>query len=270
MKIHKLKKASLQRDGSSGWIWADGPLLFYEKLQRAYPHLVWERNTVVKSKGYSWCAQVSGAIPEAWDDLADFLLLLRRTLLIESSLDECFALGWHSKPGQPGKPALTVLGQWIHMAKSYNMGTDSPGSLPVAGLIAEQMVEFIGRHPIYRLCDGLVAALASNPEKTFDLPQILAERLEEDTGIPFLHEALTKTRPTAQMKYCPRREDKLDNIHGSIACRDASVAGKRILIVDDIIESGITLMETCRSLREAGATAVYGLAATKTLKNRFS
>ena len=61
----------------------------------------------------------------------------------------------------------------------------------------------------------------------------------------------------------------MDNVGGSVGVHESQVAGKRLLVIDDILESGITLMETVRSLREAGATSLYGLVATKTLKRNF-
>lgn len=155
------------------------------------------------------------------------------------------------------------------MAKSYGPDADSSGSTTVTALIAEQMVEFVRRHPLYQNCDGIVAVLPSNPEKAFDLPAVLAASLEKELGMPYLNRATYKTRPTAQMKYCPTTEDKLDNISGSVGARRKMVAGKRLLVVDDILESGITLNETANSLRAAGTEKLFGLVATKTLKRKF-
>ena len=140
----------------------------------------------------------------------------------------------------------------------------------MADLIAEQMAEFIQRHPLYKSCDGILSVPPSNPDKTFDLPAYLATNLEENCGIPFLRKALFKRRLTAQMKYCPTKEDKLDNITDSIGVRNGLVAGKQLLIIDDIFESGVTFFETAKVLRAAQATALYGLVATKTLRRKFS
>jgi predicted amidophosphoribosyltransferase len=280
MRVDKIKKYKTVEDNQTAgwtdspreadyWIWVNGPTIYYNKLKAAFPDIAFERVSTASKAGYSWCVSISEIDTNKWEEIKYFLPVLRRTLCIETPLDDCFALGWHSKPGKPGKPALTALGQWISMAKSYCNDPSSPGSLPVAGLIADQMQEFIKRHPVYRHSDMLVAALPSNPDKAFDLPCVLAQTLEGDTGIPFIRQALIKTRMTAQMKYCLTLEEKVDNIRGSISSRASCVAGKTVLIIDDVFGSGVTLWETAKSLREAGAAKILGLTATKTLKRRF-
>ena len=42
--------------------------------------------------------------------------------------------------------------------------------------------------------------------------------------------------------------------------RGADVSGRRLLVVDDVTTTGATLSEAARTLRDAGAEAVYGLA----------
>ncbi len=252
------------------WIWVQGPRLYFDKLVRAFPGADLELLQVDETAGWNWCAAAAHVTPDVSASIESCMQVFQRTLFVETPLDDCFALGWHSQPGQPGKPALSTLGQWVHLAKSYSTDACSRGSRPVAGLIAEQMLEFIHRHPAYRTCDGLLAALPSNPEKTFDLPQQLAQTISEDTGLPFLQEAIFKVRPTAQMKACMTLEEKLDNISGSMGVRSELVRGKRLLLVDDILQAGITLTEMARVLREAGASQLCGLVATKTLKRRFA
>lgn len=280
MRVQRLKKYRLLPEadqpeassagGNNRLIWADGPKFYFNKLALAFPQVHFDLISNVKAPEYTWCARVTAVTNETIADLDKCLHLFRRTLYVETSLDECFALGWHSRSGGvTGKPVLTALGQWIHMSKSYGADPDSTGDMQVAGLIAEQMAEFVPRHPLYRTCDGIVTVLPSNPEKAFDLPSVLAQSLEEDCSIPFFKEALFKVRVTAQMKYSLTLEEKLDNIAGSVGVRGEIVAGKRLLIVDDILESGITLAETARVLRSAGATGLYGLVATKTLKRKF-
>ncbi len=278
MDVFKLKKYALQiemdatdseRSGHYR-LWLKGPRLYIEKLATTFPDLLLRQSLVEPTTGFDYFLDLAINPLIKVEELTICLEVFKRTLLIESDLDNCFALGWHSKPGKPGKPELTTLGQWVHLAKSYSRELESAGSLPAAGLIAEQMVEFVRRHPQYRTCSGIIAILPSNPEKHFDLPLILAELVAEDTNLPYLREALYKARPTAQMKYCFTLEDKWDNISGSIGVKAEWVKGKNLILIDDIFESGVTLGETAKVLHEAGALTIHGLVATKTLKRRFS
>lgn len=278
MNIWRLSQFCIQAEKSSLgessgrqrlWIWGKGSEAYQQALQRAFPSLNIQSVRETEFGSFDWLLDIESATAQDQAEIETCLYALCRTLLIESPLHECFALGWHSKPGRPGKPALTTLGNLVHRAKSYSLDPDSAGSLPAAGLIAEQMIEFIIRHPLYRQSDGLVAALPSNPDKAFDLPKMLAQLISKDLGLPFFSQALYKKRRTAQMKHCLSMADKLDNIADSVGVGESHVAGRHLILIDDILESGATLRETARALSQGGANCVVGLVATKTLRRTF-
>lgn len=59
----------------------------------------------------------------------------------------------------------------------------------------------------------------------------------------------------------PQARDRYKNVAGVIhLCRNADVAGKRVLLIDDIVTSGATLVECRRVLLDAGARDVVCLA----------
>ncbi|GAA4893160.1 ComF family protein [Streptomonospora salina] len=55
------------------------------------------------------------------------------------------------------------------------------------------------------------------------------------------------------------RDRRRDNLTGALAVRDpAALAGRRVVVVDDVVTTGATLAEAVRALRDAGAAVVGG------------
>jgi ComF family protein len=70
---------------------------------------------------------------------------------------------------------------------------------------------------------------------------------------------LLRVRATPHQRLLPA-EDRKKNVRGAFILRPRAakeIAGRRILLVDDIMTSGSTVAECTRVLREAGAAAVY-------------
>lgn len=73
-------------------------------------------------------------------------------------------------------------------------------------------------------------------------------------------EALARTRATVP-QWKLNLKERRQNIKGAFAVtRPEFIAGKRILLVDDIFTSGLTMEECAKVLKKAGAVTVKGLA----------
>lgn len=95
-------------------------------------------------------------------------------------------------------------------------------------------------------------------ERGYNQAALLAEHLAEELHLPLLH-SLEKTRDNKiqhKLKFAERQE----NVRGVYACRE-SLAGKRILLVDDIKTTGFTLNACAGVLKAAGARRVVCVAA---------
>ena len=119
--------------------------------------------------------------------------------------------------------------------------------------------------PLYRHVDGFAAVPCASSKK-FSLPRGFASELAKRTGKANLSEAVTKSKVTPELKNLPLAK-KLDVLLGSVAVDKAKVAGKSIVVVDDLYQSGLTINYLAEELRRAGAKEVFGLAAVKTLSN---
>jgi ComF family protein len=98
-------------------------------------------------------------------------------------------------------------------------------------------------------------------QRGFNQALLLAELFSHRWGIPLSRNNLQRTRWTEPQVNLSAHE-RADNVKGAFSLRHPQeVAGKRVLLVDDVYTTGSTVKECCRSLRGAGAeTAVLTVA----------
>ena len=99
-------------------------------------------------------------------------------------------------------------------------------------------------------------------QRGFNQAQVLAEHLGEIWGMPILPALTRRDEHVAQMKLSAEsRRRNLANCMRS----DASVSGKRVLLVDDVLTTGSTASEAARALLAAGAHRVSLVPAARTV-----
>lgn len=92
----------------------------------------------------------------------------------------------------------------------------------------------------------------------YNQSRLISGRLAGELGKPELSRALKRVRHTEMQSRLSKTERKR-NIRGAFeVVRPSKIAGKKILIIDDIITTGSTLGECGRVLTEAGAAGVLG------------
>ena len=78
--------------------------------------------------------------------------------------------------------------------------------------------------------------------------------------------ALRRTRET-QSQTGLTRHQRRQNLRGAfVAARPAEVAGRQVVLVDDVYTTGTTVYECARVLRRAGAAEIYVATAARVLK----
>lgn len=94
----------------------------------------------------------------------------------------------------------------------------------------------------------------------YDHARLMAKVLSSELGLPFIA-ALEKTRKTKPMFGLGRAERRA-NVLGAfkLGCRNEDIAGKNVLIVDDVITTGATVSECAGILKSGGAGRVYCVA----------
>lgn len=99
-------------------------------------------------------------------------------------------------------------------------------------------------------------------QRGYNPAELLAGPLAQRLGLPLAQALLRQreTRPQMDLQV----EQRWANVHGAFAGQ-APAAGRRVLLVDDIITTGATAHAAARALRAAGANSVYVLALARTL-----
>ncbi|MBV9852891.1 MAG: ComF family protein [Armatimonadetes bacterium] len=102
-------------------------------------------------------------------------------------------------------------------------------------------------HPIRRRLRG------------YNQSERLARVLARDLGLPLEVKSLIRTRAT-RPQVGLTGDARRHNLRGAFAVpRPAKVAGRTLLLVDDVVTTGSTLSECAAILKAAGAKAVYAL-----------
>lgn len=128
---------------------------------------------------------------------------------------------------------------------------------PLGGLIAE------AARPVIRSWrpDALVPVpihWTRRLERGFNQSELLAEQAGRRLGLPVVP-ALRRLRPTPPQLGLSAAERSV-NLRGAFGLvRGASLAGRRLVLIDDVTTTGATLSECAAALRGAGAAAVFAV-----------
>ncbi|MCA9369898.1 MAG: ComF family protein [Pseudomonadales bacterium] len=112
-------------------------------------------------------------------------------------------------------------------------------------------------------CD-VITSVPMHPKKQdargYNQAEIIAASIATKAHIPY-KTLLTKIKATTAQASIHHRGERADNALGVYAVieeKKADIAGKRVLVIDDVCTTGATLDECARVLKEAGAGSVSG------------
>jgi ATP-dependent DNA helicase RecQ len=137
---------------------------------------------------------------------------------------------------------------------------ENAGPFPLS-LVTRTVDMIRARYPIADI-NGIVSV---PPTKSGSLVEVFTRQIADRLGVEYLP-VIVKVRQTGEQKSFTNRLQKEDNVKGafSVPSRER-VAGRTLLIVDDIYDSGYMLREVAKTLMQAGARAVYPFTITRTV-----
>lgn len=170
-------------------------------------------------------------------------------------LDGGTALAFHTFI-QNGEHVHTEAGDRVHAFKYQ-------GEKAQVEWLLERALKMLAARSLFKEIDAVAFVPSTDASRPYLPVPLFAEHLRQRLGLQAICQ-LRKTRATRPQKEMVTLEQKRRNVAGAFAVHEPSVKGQRILLVDDIYDSGATINECARVLKVAGAAKVYALTLTKT------
>lgn len=105
--------------------------------------------------------------------------------------------------------------------------------------------------------------------REFNQSLLLAHRVAGHLRLPLSCHTLVRLVASAPQTTLSRKE-RLRNLRGAFAVPEPSVlAGKRVLLVDDVFTTGTTMNECARALLQAGSGEVFALTLARTVESHL-
>lgn len=155
--------------------------------------------------------------------------------------------------------AVVFHGRYEGVLRALILDFKFGGGLPRARVLGGFLVAAWTRAGLAPASDRLLVPVPLHPRRlawrgfnqSLELARVAGGRL----GLPLVPEAMSRIRhtvPQSRLAGSRRRE----NIQGAFAADPAVVAGRSVVLVDDVMTTGATVETAARALRQAGAVRV--------------
>ena len=148
----------------------------------------------------------------------------------------------------------TEVGDLLYRLKYRN----DPSALEEIGAVAEKFIRS------WRInFDVIVPAPPTRTRRVQPLHQI-ADELSRRFNVPVVKAVSKNATGAAELKNLREFHEREAVLKGALTVNGRAIAGKRVLLVDDLIRSGATLGAVAVALGNAGAAIIFAFALTKT------
>lgn len=167
-----------------------------------------------------------------------------------------------SPPWEQARAAMLYEQDCRELIQRFKFRHETRLRRPLALLIARQLADFATN----AAADCLIPVplhLRRLRERGFNQSLLLAEQLSNSWKLPLLRQALRRTRWTTPQIELDAEHRAANLQHAFSVTAPEQILNKRIMLVDDVFTTGATLAECSRTLRAAGASAVYAVTAAR-------
>ena len=146
-----------------------------------------------------------------------------------------------------------VIRQAIHELKYRNLKVIAP-------LLADFLHDYLIENPLHG--DVVVPVpihQKRHRERGYNQSSLIARELSSMSGLPLAEDCLIRKTNTPPQVRTTSAAERWQNMADAFTCVDRRLAGKHILLIDDVSTSGATLNACAAALKDAGAASVWGL-----------
>jgi hypothetical protein len=260
---NRLASWTVTADRGGHAVWLRGPIEVVDQLIEVEPQYQEPRQPL---PGNGWSHVVWSPDPNMRPEVAAMLDELCRVLSLPkpAGLDTAIALDWYKVP-QEGVDSNswpnTEKGELVYSGK-YRYRFD-PGRQRQAGLtLVTSVCEAVSAHA-QLAASTIVLDIPGHDRTQVSFGSRLAHTVARERGLPFLKvSARAEFRPQAkELPSSERRAMLRDQFVVS-----ERISGEKVLIVDDVFQSGSSAEAVAGAARSAGATVVNGIFCVRTLR----
>jgi ComF family protein len=149
------------------------------------------------------------------------------------------------------------------LLRLYKFGHQRAAAAPIAKTMASIFLKYRGERHQHHLVVPVPTATVRIRQRGFGHSELLAKKIARELK---MDRACTLRRYGQVRQLGARREDRLRQLKGSFEVKQPRlVQGRYVLLIDDVVTTGGTLIATAETLRAAGARQVDALLFAKRL-----
>lgn len=154
-----------------------------------------------------------------------------------------------------------VIRKAIHELKYRNIKA-------ISSCLAELLADYFRTKP---LAGDVLVCVPLHPrrlrERGYNQSSLLVKDLGKRIDLPVILDCLIRVKQAPPQVRASDVEERRRNVADAFECCDEKLAGKQIILIDDVCTSGATLESCAAVLKSKGSVSVWGLTLAREIYN---